>query len=309
MTFSYRHSALVVLALCLVLVGGLSPVFAQAGAQTPTDPDPFAQLLENARQGNDTGDQQVGAEQNVCQVSASELVELASPVDGVIHAIHAGRGQRVKKGDLIAELQAEVEKAQVNYAQVRAQSQSSVAARKRQLEFTERRIKRTEKLRAAKLMTQEEIDTLETDRDSARLDYEAAKENITIMKAELALSRAQLADRMIKSPIDGVLIEKLLTVGEQVDGKAIALIAQLDPLFVEVSLPVARFGKYKKGEKVVVHFDGPNLPSSKAEISLVDQIVEPKSKTFGMRIVLPNPDLAIPAGIGCHIEFLSPKIQ
>lgn len=305
MTFSYRHIALFAMALCLVW--GATAVPAQAQADPAPADDAFAQLLENARQGNEAGDQQVGVEQNVCQVSASELVELASPVDGVIHAMYANRGQRVKKGELIAELQAEVEKAQVNYAKVRSQSQSSVDARKRQLEFTERRIKRTEKLRAAKLMTQEEIDTLETDRDSARLDYEAARENISVMKAELALSKAQLADRMITSPIDGVLIEKLLSVGEQVDGKAIALIAQLDPLFVEVSLPVAQFGKYHKGEKVSVNFEGPNLQARDAVVSLVDQIVEPKSKTFGMRIVLPNPDLAIPAGIGCHIQFLSPN--
>lgn len=308
MTLSLRHIAPALLALCLFWGGMVTAALAQ-DTSAPADSDPFAKLLENARQGADTSNQAAGQEQNVCQVTASELVELASPVEGVIHTMHAKRGQRVKKGELIAELQADVEKAQVNYAQVRAQSQSGVAARKRQLEFAERRIKRTEKLRAAKLMTQEEIDTLETDRDSARLDYDAARENIDIMKAELALSKAQLADRMIKSPIDGVLIEKLLTVGEQVDGKAIALIAQLDPLFVEVSLPVAQFGKYHKGEKVTVHFEGPNIGPRDAEISLVDQIVEPKSKTFGMRVVLPNPDLAIPAGIGCHIEFLSPKKQ
>lgn len=275
-------------------------------SSAPKAADPFAALLETARQQDiAVGGSDKSIEQNVCQVAASELIELASPVDGVIENMHAKRGDAIKKGQLIAELQSESQRAQVNYSRLRAEASSAINAAKRRMELAERRLERTEALREAKLMSAEEVDVLISERDNAQLDYETAVENKNIAAAELDVAKAQLENQMIKSPIDGVLITQLLSAGEQVDGKAIALIAKLDPLYVEVSLPLSQLGRFNVGDSAKIYFDGTKLPARIETIALIDQVVEPKSKTFGMRIVMPNPSLIVPAGIGCRIEFLA----
>src|SRR5438046_10676048 len=71
----------------------------------------------------------------VGQVLASERVELASPVDGVLDAVLVDRGAAVHKGDVVATLNTVVQRVQVDLAQARAGSDAQLRAKREKHEF------------------------------------------------------------------------------------------------------------------------------------------------------------------------------
>ena len=76
---------------------------------------------------------------------------------------------------------------------------------------------------------------------------------------------------------------------------------RLDSL--EVLLPTAAFGKVKVGSQVDVLPNPPVGGQYKATVKVVDRVLDSASETFGVRLELPNPDFALPAGIKCLARF------
>lgn len=80
-------------------------------------------------------------------------------------------------------------------------------------------------------------------------------------------------------------------------------IAQINPLNVEVILPVTMLGKVKKGMGGVIKPEAPSGVTYRANVVIVDPVVNAASGMFGVRLELPNPESRIPAGVKCQVEF------
>jgi multidrug efflux pump subunit AcrA (membrane-fusion protein) len=89
-----------------------------------------------------------------------------------------------------------------------------------------------------------------------------------------------------------------------VDEETILRIAQIDPLRVEAILPSAMFGMIKLGMKAAVEPEFPGDQVYVATVQIVDRVIDAASGTFGVRLELPNSDLAIPGGLHCQVRFL-----
>jgi multidrug efflux pump subunit AcrA (membrane-fusion protein) len=120
---------------------------------------------------------------------------------------------------------------------------------------------------------------------------------------ELELSNAQLAQRTIRSPFAGVVLDRYHTAGERIEREPIVRIAKVDPLRVELVLPVAQFGHVEQGARVNIRTDLTGARDLPATVVLVDKVVDSASNTFRVRLALPNPDHGIPAGLRCTAEF------
>ena len=83
-------------------------------------------------------------------------------------------------------------------------------------------------------------------------------------------------------------------------------IAQLDPLRVEVVLPLSEFGKFAVGDTAVVQ---PELggPSVQATVDVVDSLLDAGSGTFGIRLLLDNSGGNLVAGQKCEITIKEAK--
>jgi multidrug efflux pump subunit AcrA (membrane-fusion protein) len=86
-------------------------------------------------------------------------------------------------------------------------------------------------------------------------------------------------------------------------GTAIAKLAQIHPLRVEVIVPVALLGKIAVGARAEVQPEAPVAGSYPAIVAVVDRVVDAASGTFGVRLELPNPDYRLPAGLTCKVRF------
>jgi RND family efflux transporter MFP subunit len=243
------------------------------------------------------------AQHFVCQVLASERVELASPVDGVLDTLLVDRGATVHKGDVVATLNSVIQRVQVDLAKARANSDAQLRAKKEKHEFEARKLARNGELVKQRLVSANDIDQLKTDTAVAEMDVATVEESLAVAKLEYQKAKTELEIRSIRSPIDGIVTERRLSAGELVRDKPIMVIAKTDPLHAEVSLPVNYFGAITAGTKAEIVFSVPGLPTREATASLVDRFIDAASNTFGVRFVVPNPDNEIPAGTKCEVRF------
>ncbi len=127
--------------------------------------------------------------------------------------------------------------------------------------------------------------------------------NRRLADLELQRTSAEVALRTIKSPVNGVVVERFMHPGEFPKQEKILKIAQIDPLRVEVYAPVGMLGKIAVGMSAFVKPEAPITGEYTAKVTVVDRVVDAASGTFGVRLELPNHELKLPAGLKCTVRF------
>lgn len=239
-----------------------------------------------------------------CRIEPSVVVEMSSAVEGVISEVLVDKNDEVKKGDVVARLDAGLEAATAELRRVQAELNSDVQAQQLALEFSSRSLARVKDLYEKKAASFSELDKLKTENAIAQQQLQQALDRKRQAELEHKRALADLQRRTLVSPIDGVVVERLKEPGEHIDFEPVLKLAQLDPLRVEVFAPASIYGKVKAGMKAnVVPELGVGDRSYSAEVILVDQVIDGPSNTFGIRLAFPNPGNRLPSGLKCRVSF------
>ena len=212
-----------------------------------------------------------------CLLEPSLVANVGSPVEGTLSQVLVDRGANVRKGQVVARLNSSVESA-------------TVTLRAAQEAFGQRKVQRNEDLYRKELISASEKDELETQTRLATLERKQQEE--------------VLALRTITSPLNGVVVERFLSPGDHISQEKILKLAQIDPLHVEVIVPVDLFGAIGTGMKGTVQIGAMPGGSYTATVKVVDRVIDAASGTFGVRLELPNPGNRIPAGMRCNVRFV-----
>ena len=156
---------------------------------------------------------------------------------------------------------------------------------------------------ARKSVSLYEKDKAETEVALAEIELERATEKKKIAQLNLELALAELERRTIRSPIDGIVVDRYSMVGESVMERTIMKLAQVDPLRVELIAPTEYFGLITKGMEVDIYPERPTNKSFKATVTIVDQLIDPASGSFTVRMALPNPGDQLVGGVNCMASF------
>jgi RND family efflux transporter MFP subunit len=246
----------------------------------------------------------VMAQDYACLIEPQQVLKLAPSVQGVVASVTVDRGDRVHRGQLVAQLDSEVEEANVFIARLRAANDTEVVAGQAKLDFLKRKAARMDKLRTNDFGSLAELDEAQSDERVAQAQLREAAMNLEQAKLEAKRADGLLHERQIVSPVDGVVTERALGQGEYANDQAhILTIAQMDPLRVEAFLPISVYGHLKVGDVADVMPDAPVGGTYQAKIVVVDQVFDAASNTIGVRLELPNPDLRLPAGIHCSLRL------
>jgi membrane fusion protein (multidrug efflux system) len=125
-------------------------------------------------------------------------------------------------------------------------------------------------------------------------------------QVDLEQARARFDRHSIRSPIDGVVSGVTIRPGEYVyEQTPLMTITQIDPLYVKVFVPVRHYRQVLVGTSAEVVPEEPIGGVYKAKVTVVDRVFDTASSTFGVRLELPNPGYALPAGMRCRIRFLA----
>jgi len=238
-----------------------------------------------------------------CLVKPEMYVELSSPVDSIVEEILVDTGDTVTRGQPLAQLEASVERARVKLARLQAKSVSDIKNRKEQLRYATQYHSRMANLLSQNSVSQYETDKAETEVAIAQIELNKADEKWRIAQLNLELAQTQLALRTIRSPIDGIVVDRYAMVGESVSDRTIMKLAKVNPLKVELIAPTEYFGLIQKGMEVEIYPEQPSNQVFIATVTVVDQLIDPASGSFTVRMLLPNPEDKLVGGVNCLANF------
>ena len=236
-----------------------------------------------------------------CVVTPSQTVDLGSEEPGQLREVLVDRSDRVTAGQVVATLDSRIEEASVAIASRRAVSDTELSLRKAVFAIDRQNEKRVMSLAASNAVSEQERDQASRDSRLSAWRLLQAEEDLELYDLELSRAEAALDLRRVRSPIDGVVIARLLEPGEHLDKQPLLRIVKLDPLYVEAILPMRLFGKVKAGMSASVLPEFHEGPALEATVSLVDPMGDAGSGTFGARLSLPNPNESIAAGVKCRV--------
>ena len=241
-----------------------------------------------------------------CVIQPRQILEIRSPVDGLIQRVHVDRGQTVRRGQLLATLDDSVERVAAEGARHRAGMLGAVQDGESRVTATSRKLERVQELIASKFLSAQALDDAQNEKRLAEAELVEARDARRLAEIEFNRQSAIIQLKSVRSPVNGVVIERLLNTGELseagVGRRPILKLAEIDVLHVEVLLPAEAWSQVKVGLAGEVQ---PAIGGGthRARVAVVDRILDAGSGTFGVRLELPNPGHAIPAGTRCRLRL------
>ncbi len=239
-----------------------------------------------------------------CVIEPHTVIDLSSRVDGIVETLEVQRGEFIEEDQILVLLEAGVERATVAEAKARADATAEILAGKASSEFAQRREDRMQELARSQAVTLDQLDEMTTETELSKLELQQARENKQIADHQLRQAREILKRHTLRSPIRGIVVQRYLAPGESTKDVPVMRLAEIDPLRVEVIVPVAAFGAIQVGQPALVSPEAPMDGQYPATVTVVDGVADAASGTFRVRLGLSNEDYAVPSGLKCRVQFL-----
>lgn len=214
--------------------------------------------------------------QSVGSLRSRQGVMLRPEVAGRVRSIEFTEGQRVSKGQLLVQLDDQLQSAQV--AQARAEMSIAQANHKRNLD----------------LVAQNFISQRSVDESAAALDVAKAKHDLAL---------ATLQRLKIVAPFDGVTGLKQVNVGDYLkDGADIVNIEDIDAVLVDFRLPERFQSKIRPGQSAQLQVDAlPGRPFT-ALVQAVDPLIDANGRSVGVRGCIDNRQRQLRPGMFARVN-------
>ncbi len=245
-------------------------------------------------------------------LSARVTVQVGSQVSGRVQELFADWNSPVKKGQLIARIdaqlfQASLEQAGAAYLSAKAQ----LARTEVQVFDAERTYTRVKALAAQGLAGQAEVDTAETNAKVARTQIDTSKAALAQAAAALNLAQVNLSYTKILSPIDGVVISRNVDVGQTVAASLSApvlftIAEDLRKMQLDTNVAEGDVGRLEPGLQAsftVDAYPGSKFSGEIAMIRYAPQTVQ-NVVTYDAVLAVENPDLRLRPGMTANIGIV-----
>jgi RND family efflux transporter MFP subunit len=238
-----------------------------------------------------------------CLIEPDRVADVGSQVIGVVERLNVERGDAVRTAQTLITLRADVERANAGVADTRARVDADVRAAEASLVLAEQKVRRAQALLAENFVSDQAVEQARAELELARQKLAQTRSQQRIWGEERRVAEAQLALRTVRSPFDGVVVERFVNVGERVEEKPLLRVAVVDPLRVELMVPTAQYGTIKVGDRITVRPELPGVAPVVATVRHVDGVLDAASNSFRVRMTLPNPKRRLPAGLRCKADL------
>lgn len=217
-------------------------------------------------------------------VEAERDVTVSAEEGGVVEAIVAGKGERVRRGETLIRINDDVLSAQLE----QAASQAALAEETWQ--------------RQKQLWEQDSIGT--------EIAYLQAKYNAETAKAQ-ARGLSERVDRtVVRAPVTGILDDRLVEIGSMVaPGTPVARILDVDTVKIVGGVPERYAADIERGSPVRVTVDALAGREYTGTVDFVGAAVNGGSRTFQVEIVVPNPGLGIKPGMVANVQIARQMVE
>jgi len=250
-----------------------------------------------------TGSSGITSEASRAITRPSADVKLSFVQPGRVTQIMKKDGERVKAGEMLVQLDDTVE--QIALAQIQAASTDTTQIQASQASLDQKSLdlKKLEEAAVSHAVTELEVEHARLDVRIAELALQMAVFEHGQAKLKFKETQKRVASMRVASPINGLVERVAMEVGECVNAlEEVMRIVQIDPLWVDVPVPMAKAQSLAKGQAVQVVFPSPNAETSKGLVTFVSAVADAGSGTLLVRIEVPNKS-ARPAGEHVRVVY------
>ena len=269
---------------------------------------------------------------------ADERSSVASNTSGIAAEVRVDRGDLVKKGDVLVQIDAtdaknKLAEGQAMLDELKARlgldgdmskfnpyDEPEVRLAKASADLAASNFRRSKDLFDKKVISTEEFERSDTEHELAAQRYQQAlfqiKQAFQVCRTaqiKLAILAKAVDDTTIRAPFSGWVAEKLVAVGEQISSgmqatKVVTLV-RIDPLRLSLTVPQQDIGRIRPGQIVRFHIDSFPDRVFEARVRFIAPIVANDTRSMVAEAVAPNPDGALRPGVFATAELELPKRQ
>jgi HlyD family secretion protein len=245
-------------------------------------------------------------------LQAVTTVLVGSQVSGTIAKLNADYNSKVKKGQIVAELDqarfaARVEETRANVLS----AQANLAKAKVALEDAGRTLKRTKELKQRELVSQSELDAAQTSYDSAQAQVNVTQSQVGQAQASMNQAQIDLGYTIIRSPVDGIVISRSVDVGQTVAASLSAptlftIANDLTKMEVHSNVDEADIGNISEGQDVSFTVDAHAQRRFRGKVLQVrnaPQVIQ-NVVTYDSVVRINNKELLLKPGMTANVQFL-----
>ena len=205
-------------------------------------------------------------------------VDLASEISGLVRSVHFKSGDEVKAGQLLVQLNADPDIAQLHALEAAA-------------DLAEITYERDKKQIEAQAISQSTLDSASADLKSKQ--------------AQVTQQAAVVAKKAIRAPFAGRLGISSVNPGQYVNsGEKIVTLQSLDSIFIDFSLPQQELSRVSRGQTAVVFIDAYPGKTFAGKITAINPKVDPGSRNVQVEAVIANPGRELLPGMYATLEVL-----
>ncbi len=213
----------------------------------------------------------------VGDLKANETVEIRSEIDGQIEDIKFQEGQNVKKDDVLIQIDSRKLSAALDQAEAN-------------LKLAETTNERYQSLISTGAVSQQE--------------FEQSAATLKVNQAAVELNKAELRDTTISAPFDGIMGQRLVSVGQFiVKGAALTFIINQDPIKVDVRVPERYLREIKEGQMVETKIAAYPDETFTGEVYFIDPQIDEPTRTALIKAKIVNPEGKLRSGMFANIQL------
>lgn len=217
---------------------------------------------------------------------------------GMVEAVRANAGDRVRRGQVLA----------VIASQALADQRGDLLASQKRLALARTTLEREKRLWEEKISAEQDYLAARHAFQEAEITAESARQKLATLGAGTSESTQGLTRYEIRSPIDGVVTDKKISVGEMLkDDTLIFQVADLSTVWVELTVPAKDVNRLQVGDSAKVKttaFDG----EATAKLSYIGALVGEHSRNATARLVLANPKGQWRPGLPVSVDLTAGEV-
>lgn len=247
------------------------------------------------------------------KVEPRDEVLIKPQISGIISEVYKEAGQTIKQGEIIAKVKVIPELGQLNSAESRVRVAEISTA---QAETDHERIK---KLYNDKLISREDYEKSEVEIKKAREELQTAKDALEIIKEGITKNSASFSSTLIRSTIDGLILDVPIKVGNSVimsntfnDGTTIATVANMNDLIFKGKIDETEVGRIHEGMPVKLTIGALQNLTFDAELEYISPkgVEENGANQFEIKAAVHAPDsVQIRSGYSANAEIVLQRAQ
>ena len=242
------------------------------------------------------------------KVEPRDEILIKPQISGIIDVVYKQAGEKVQKGEVIAKVKVIPELGQLNSAESRVRL-AEINARQSETDFS-----RMKALYEQKLVSTEEYEKSEVTVKQAREELQTAKDNLQIVKEGITQSNASFSSTLIRSTIDGLILDVPIKAGNSVimsntfnDGTTIATVADMNDLIFRGNIDETEVGRLHEGMPVKISLGALQNMTFDAELEYISPkgVEQNGANQFEIKATLRVPDtITVRSGYSANAEIV-----